>query len=303
MKKTIKIINVFLMMFVLLMMLNPRYVSAQSLKQRYELAKTKYNQARQQYLKEINLYKNARQEFLKTKEKYQQLKNSETKKALENKTRNYLEKTVNSLIKRLEAIKEWVVNRGALEETEKERIIIEIDKDLGWLREKLSKIQATSSEAIKEEAKTLRTYWKTHRLRVKRMIGEIWVARINWLIAKAENLSVKIDSKIQELRVAGKNTTQIEVWLADSNQKLALAKEKYQVAKEKFQAIKSEPGFEPNTEFNQANQLFQEGHQFIKEANHYLKQVHVQLVQIIKEMKKMGQEVVPSGEDLETENP
>ncbi len=97
-----------------------------------------------------------------------------------------------------------------------------------------------------------------------------------------------MDAKIEELKAAGKDASQLEAWLADFNQKLALAKEKYELAKAKFQAIKGEPGFDPMQELSEADRLFREGHQFIKETNQYIHQSHAQLVQIVKEMRKMA---------------
>lgn len=266
-------------------------VSTQTLKERDASAKAKYQQAWGQYQKEVNFYKNTRQDFLNARTKYQQFKNAENKKALEDTARNFLEKTVSSLIKRLETIKNWVANRQALPENERQAIIAEIDQNIAWLNARLPNIQTASPDQIKEEAKTVRQYWKTHRVRVKRIIGEIWAARINFVITKAEDFSSKVSAKIEELKAAGKNTSQLEAWLADFNQKLALAKEKYAVAKTKFQEIKGEPGFDPITELSQADQLFRAGHQFIEEANQYIRQAHAQLVQIVKEMKKMGKAV------------
>lgn len=278
MTKTTKIISVIAILAVFLGIIG-QSASALTLKDRDEKAKAKYQEARGQYSKEVNFYKSARQDFLNARTKYQQFKNAENKKSLEDATRNYLEKAVNSLIKRLETIKNWVANRGALPESEKQTIIAEIDQDINWLQERLPKIQTASSEAIKEEAKTVREYWKNHRAKVKRITGQIWAARISFVITKAEGFGAKVDAKIQELKAAGKDTAQLEAWLADFNQKLDLAKQKYEAAKAKFQAISN---------LAEADQLFREGHQFIKEANQYIRQAHAQLVQIVKEMRKMG---------------
>jgi len=302
MKNSLKTTILFIVLF-LLIGATETTVFAKTLKERDANAKAKYQQAWGQYQKEINFYKNARQDFLNAKTKYQQFKNAANKKALEDAARNYLEKTINSLIKRLEAIKNWVSNRGALEESEKQAIITEINQDINWLNEKLSKIQNASPDQIKEEAKAVRQYWKTHRIRIKRIIGEVWAARINFVIGRAESFSSKVKTKIDELKASGKDTTQLEAWLVDFNQKLALAKEKYAAAKAKFQEIKGEPGFDPITEFNQANQLFKEGHQFIIQANQYIKEAHAQLVKIVKEMRKLGQAITPTEEVPATETP
>lgn len=281
MTKTTRIITIIttLAIFVGLM---EQSALALTLKERDERAKAKYQQAHSQYQKEVNFYKSARQDFLNAKIKYQQFKNDENKKALEEAARNYLEKAVNSLTRRLEAIKNWVSNRGALPESDKQAIIAEIDQDINWLNQRIPNIQTASPQDIKEKAKRIRDYWKNHRVKVKKVIGLIWTARINFLITKAEGFSAKVKAKIEELKTAGKDTSQLEAWLDDFNQKLDLAKKKYEAAKEKFQAISN---------LTEADQLFRQGHQFIKEANQYIKQAHTQLVQIVKEMRKLGGEI------------
>lgn len=300
MKNIFKIITLFAVLTVLAGGVS--LISAQTLKQRDERARAKYQQAREQYQKEVNFYKSARQDLLNARAKYQQFKNADNKKALEDKARNFLEKAVNSLIKRLETIKNWVSNRGALSEAEKQTIIAEIDQDINWLNERLPKIQTASADRIKEEAKIVREYWRSHRMKVKKITGQILAARINFVITKAKSFSAKAEVKIQELKAAGKDTAQLEAWLADFNQKLALAKEKYQAAKAKFQAIRGEAGPDFVNELKEADALFKAGHQFIKEANQYVKQAHAQLVQIVKEMKKIGQTIeTPASETTPTE--
>jgi len=254
-------------------------VLAQTLGERDASAKAKYQQASGQYQKEVNFYKSAKKDFLNAKAKYQKFKNAENKKAMEDSARNFLEKAAGSLIKRLEAIKNWVSNNRALPETDRQTIVAEIDADIKWLNERVSKIQTAAPDQIKEEAKTLQDYWKNHRVKVKRIIGEIQAARINFVIAKAESFSIKVSAKIEELKTAGRDTSQLEVWFADFNQKLALAKEKHEAGKVKFTAISN---------LAEANQLFREGHQFIVQANQYIRQSHAQLAQIVKEMKKVG---------------
>ncbi len=254
-------------------------VLAQTLSERDASAKAKYQQASGQYQKEVNFYKSAKKDFLNAKAKYQKLKNAENKKAMEDSARNFLEKAASSLIKRLEAVKNWASNNRALSETDRQTIVAEIDADIKWLNERVSKIQTATPDQIKEEAKTLQDYWKNHRIKVKRIIGKIQAARINFVITKAESFSIKVSAKIEELKAAGRDTSQLEAWLADFNQKLALAKEKHEASKVKFTAISN---------LAEANQLFREGHQFIVQANQYIRQSHAQLVQIVKEMKKIG---------------
>ncbi len=257
---------------------NAKPVNIKSLKARDKEARAKYQKARQQYQKEANFYKNARQDFLNARSKYRKLKNAENKKAMEEKARNFLDKAVNTLIKKLETMKNWVSNRRAIPEDERRAIVAEIDKDINWLKERAGKIQTASPAEIKEEARKIRAYWKEYRVKIKRITGRIWVARISFVFNKAEGLADRVESKIEDLKSAGKDTSSLENGLDDFRQKIALAKEKYETAKKEFDAI-SNP--------SEADELFRRGNQFIKEANRYIRDAHRRLIEIIKEMKSI----------------
>lgn len=254
-------------------------VSAKTLRERDQEARAKYQAARQQYLKEANWWKTSRQQFLNARTQYRQFKNAKNKADYEEKARAFLEKTVDVLIKKLESLKNWVSNRRALSESERQAIVAEIEQDINWLQNKKAGIATASPDQIKEKAKEIREYWKNHRVKVKRIIGQIWAARLSWAIERFETVSSKIAAKIEELKAAGKDTSQLEAWLADFNQKIGIAKEKRDKAKEKYQAISS---------LADANQLFKEAHQFIKEANQYLREAHKKLVDIVKEIRRLA---------------
>jgi len=255
-------------------------VSGKNLRQKDEGARVKYQAARQQYLKEVNWWKTTRQQFVNARAKYRKFKNAENKAVYEKQARNFLQRTVNVLIRRLQSLKNWVSNRRALPESERQTIVSEIDQDINWLESKKTGIDTASPAQIKEKAKEIREYWKNHRLKVKRVIGQIWAARLSWAIGRFETVSSKVAAKIEELKALGKDTSQIETWLTDFNQKIDIAKEKRDKAREKYQAISS---------LADANQLFKQAHQFIREANQYLRQAHRKLVDIVKEMKKLAE--------------
>lgn len=260
-------------------------VSGKSLREKDQDAKAKYQTARQQYLKEVNAYKTFRQQLLNARQKYRKFKNVENKAEYETNARIFLERTVDVLIKKLEALKNWVSNRRGISETERQTIIAEIDEDINWLKDKKPGIATATPLQIKEKAKEIREYWKNHRVHVKRIIAQVWGARLSWSIERFENVSAKIAVKIDELKTTGRDTAQLETWLDDFNQKISTAKEKKEMAKEKYQAISS---------LADADKLFRQAHQFIKEANNYLRQAHQDLVKIVKEMKKLSASNIPA---------
>jgi len=252
------------------------------------LGQTVNDGANEQYQQELNQYRNARENFINSRERYRSLRNNKNKEELEKATRNYLEKVITSLIRRLERIKSWVSNRKSLTDEQKANIIEKINKDINWLNQQLDKISSAPLDELREEARIVLRYWKVHRIRVKRVIGEIWVARVEFEIKKAEETAEKVSKNIEDLKSQGKDTSQLEAWLNEFNQKIAIAKKKCEEAKAKFEEIKGEPGFDPVMEVVEAERLFREGHNLIVESVQYLKEAHKQLVQILKEIKNMG---------------
>ena len=143
-------------------------------------AQVKYKNARQQYLKEVNWYKTARSQFLTAKTTYTKFKNKANKDAYEQRARDFLAKTVDVFIKRLESLKTWVSNRDALAEADKTSIIAELDEDINWLQTKKASIATATPAEIRTAAKEVRTYWRRHRSKVKKVTGLIWGARLDW---------------------------------------------------------------------------------------------------------------------------
>ena len=278
MSKKLKKFIIFFLSAVMILGVGAVCVSAKSLRERDQAARARYRAVKAQYLKEVNWWKKTRQQFLQARAKYRKFKNAENKALYEEQARAFLEKTVEVLIKKLEALKNWVANKPSLSESARSAIVAEIEEDINWLKEKKSGIATASPAQIKEKAREIREYWRKHRIFVKKIIGEIWAYRLDWAIEKFESVSSKIEAKIEELKAMGVDTANLEAWLSDFNQKIAIAKEKRDKAREKYQAISN---------LAEADRLFREAHQFIKEANQYLHSAHRKLVEIIKEMKRV----------------
>lgn len=251
---------------------------ALSLQVKDKEARKQYTNAKQQYTREVNFYKSAKQDYTTARSNYRQFKNADNRQVLEDKARSFLEKSITVLIKKLESIKNWVANKPSLDEGERKSIISEIDEDINYLNGKLSKIQIASAEQIKEEAKEIRSYWSNYRLKIKNITGRISVARINYIIKKAESISLRIKDKLASLENTTIDITQLENWLKDFDKKVALAKEKYEAGQTQFQLINN---------LSSANSLFSSGNQFIREAHEYIKEAYDILKQIIKEMKRL----------------
>ena len=246
-------------------------VWAQNWRQLDQQARQRYQAARQQYLKEVNFYRSARQQFMTARDKFKKFKNRpELRSMYEEQAR-----------KRLEAIKNWISNRPGIDEDERANIIAELDQDISWLKEQETKVDDATVEEIRADAREVRQYWRQHRWKVKRVVGQIWSARLDYALQRFEQAADKAEEKINALKDTGYDTSELENLLADFRAKLELARQKYEQAKEKYQQISS---------LEEADQLFREVRQFIQEANQYLREAHQRLGEIIEKMKQAKQE-------------
>lgn len=253
--------------------------NAQTLRDIDDKAKTNYEQARQTYLSEVEAYKKARLDFQAAKLKLSRFKTVENKAAYRESIQTFLSKSVSALIQYLEALKNKASNVRGISDAERAEIIAYIDTDINWLKEKQTTLSGTlTDEQLKNEAIAIRDYWTTIKTTFKKGVADIWIARVNFVISKAEILSGKVADKISELKAQGKDTAKLETWLADLNSSIASAKTKVASAAEKRQNI---------TDVN-FDQMMKEIHQFVKDANQYIKKSHSNLVQIVQEMKKIA---------------
>lgn len=240
-------------------------------------AKANYEQARQTYINEMNAYKTARQQFLAAKKKVEAFRSVENKAAYRTSVQNFLSKSVSALIKYLEALKNKALNVRGVSDAERAEIIAYIDVDINWLKEKQTILSGElTDEQLKNEAVAIQNYWPTVRTTFKKGVADNWIARVNYVISRAEELADKTDTKIDELEAQGKDTTQLKAWLEDLNKNIQLAKDKAALAKEKRVNI-SEVNFDA---------MMLSIHQFVKDANQYVRKAHSDLVKIVQDLKK-----------------
>lgn len=237
-----------------------------------------YKGAKDQYQKEISAYKKVRSEYLTARDKYSKFKNSENKKNLEESARDFLEKAVSALSSRLDVFSAWVNSRGSLSDADRQTVLAEISGDIEWLNSRLPEIQNASAQELRNQGKLISDYWKTHRVELKALIGEVLAYRIDFALDKADSFNIRLTDKIIELQNQEIDTSGLEAIQADFIAKLDLAKQKNEAARAKFRAISN---------LQNVDQLFQEGHQFIQEANDYIKQAFSELKDAIKEIREL----------------
>ena len=196
------------------------------------------------------------------------------------KAKTRLNNALDKAITKLQNFKSKVENRKVLEQTDKDYILSKIDEHISYYEGKKDEVNSAATIAeLRVISKEIKSKWAETRRGMKWTAGFVLNVHVKTAIEKGEKVSARVQAKIDELKSQGKDTSELEAWLADFNAKLEDAKKKYEAAKEKFRSGEIDTREE-------AEQFIREGHAYIKEARQYIKEAKAQLRKIVAEMKK-----------------
>jgi len=139
-------------------------------------------------------------------------------------------------------------------------------------------LSVNTTDELRAAANQTRDDWNAIRPQVKRIAGELILAKSEAVVAKAENASTMLDVKIAELKAAGNDTTRLEKISAQVKIKIANAKDKIAQAKAKLADVKSS---------GDAQGLLMAADQFVKQANRWMLEMQYLLGQAVREVKHM----------------
>jgi len=236
-----------------------------------------YEAARAEFREAMVAYEQARQNFLLAKEKFEAEKTAENKANLLTEAKNFLLKADIAIIKHLTMIKTKLNSVKGISPEEKAATLTEIESDINWLLAKQTEIKnAKTRIELSSLLKTIRDYWIGVRTKARRITGQIMAARVNVFLVKINEILLKTEKIINEAKAKGRDTTHLETWQNEAEEKYNLALERYKKAKETFGAIKT---------LKDTAVLFNQGISFIKEANQYLREAYADLKSILLEIK------------------
>jgi len=221
-------------------------------------ARAKYASAKADFSKMKNAYIQARQDFLAAREKYGN-KNSATLEG----ARDYMMKANKVTIAHLEKMKSFVEADWALEQSEKDAIVAEIERDITWLENKQSEIETADREGLIAIGKEIKSYWNNVKIDLKKYTGKILNARALWVLEQADKAENVVVRNIEKAEANGKDVTELNDFLDDFRAKKALAEEEYDKARNSFSQISS---------LQDADRLFREGNAFLRQGNRYIKE-------------------------------
>lgn len=236
----------------------------------------------------VHTFQDARKRFLDARSTFQRTKKDSDREVSEDRAKEFVKKSIQHLLGRLERMKNWVEGKDRISDEDKAAIIADLDADIAWLTEKLSAVDGMSHEEVKALAKEIRDFWKDHKRRIKRISGHMHAARFSHLLDKAEHFSTRVGSKIGEMKDAGQEVGELEEMLREYNALVDEAVALWEQAKAKYEEIRS--GGDAETLFKEANELLRQAHQKLKEA-------HMKLREIVREIKSMSRSTGDTDDD------
>ncbi|MBI2647127.1 hypothetical protein HYW99_01505 [Candidatus Woesearchaeota archaeon] len=262
---------------------------AETLAERDRAARERYNNAKSEYRQAVNFYKNARADYKDAREKYKKYRTGQYANLTIEKARDYILKVDNAMTSYLTMIKRKAETSPWITEEERQKILNEVNADIAWLEQQIPLIEsATTKGELVTHANKIKEHWMRVRIHAKRLILEIMIRNTDRILARAEEFSTNVTTKIEELNAQDIDTTRLQAWLDDFNKKLVIANQKQDTAIARANEIGiagAATAAELDAELREANRLFKDAHNFIKEANRYVRDAYKDLKEIVKEIR------------------
>lgn len=225
-------------------------------------------------------YREAQKAFQEAKNKLREMNTERVQALVQERAKLFLENALNARILHLKALKKRIEIAQKIKEEEKNRILSQIDEQINWFENKKQELSGLENrEDIKKMAEEMKSYMNQNRVFMKKIIGQILVARMNWVIEAFNEVADKLSAKITALENEGKDVTNLKSKLDEFKNKIDEVSNKLEQAQNVFE--KMEVG-------NDVKKLFGEGMSYLKEAHKGLVDAHKILVEIKVEMNKLS---------------
>jgi hypothetical protein len=187
---------------------------------------------KEKYEEEKEKYMEAREKFLESKKKYKDMRNQFTF----NNAKRYLNGGCNVAEKWLERFRNFL-ERSKIDEEKKMELMAEIDDHMATIENYRLKIdESETPEELRNTAREMNQAWIEMRIRLRAMVGEVAAYRIENVIERAENVSVRLENKIAVMAGYGIDTSPFESLLEEYNEHLQNAREYLQASINLFES-------------------------------------------------------------------
>lgn len=232
-----------------------------------------FNQAFQDYLYTFSRYHTSHTEYVAARNAYQ------TYKTLTSKS-EFLDKTIKMLQLRDDVIQTYVTalrlrlaDATGISNYQQTVLYLKLDNEVAWYFNHREVFTAAGSlEDLSGLAKATNTQYPKTEALAYQTLGTILIGKEEALQKRFMEEVTKINDKIAEIRQRGdKETSTIERWMLEAENKLILSQDKQSQAGRTLTSLTDARGGQGV--FNQVKFLLRESHQYKKEANFYLKEI------------------------------
>lgn len=223
-----------------------------------------YSKVKEGYQNTLSEYRSTRSDFLSARNKYRKKSTAVSSEQLLIQAKKYIQKTVMTMSKYLEAMKTRIESVGGIDEEKRSAIIAEIDSDIEWLQEKLEQIENTTENvALTSVANSIREKWAPTKIKAKKYVGILLAARTRQTINKLEQAKNKVEEHIVRLEESNQEVGNLENLLEELSKKSEITKTQITNAEEVFNRISSPDNMQS---------LFKQGRDFLTGANRYIRE-------------------------------
>ncbi|CAD7770739.1 hypothetical protein FHEFKHOI_00891 [Candidatus Methanoperedenaceae archaeon GB50] len=240
-----------------------------------QITMERYREARQ-------VYQDARMLQREAVQKYREIRATEKNpQVLLDAAKTYVEKTIDSMIARLEVLKEDAEEGYTLDQR-----VERIDAHITRLEELKDDVKnATTMRELQSTVKDIRREWRAMKNEARYFTSHRAIRHIEIFLAKADRISERIEAVIGELEDAGADVTDLREKLDRFNDEIDAAEEDYEKAKEIYE---DRSGFDPSgqiTDALESERSLREINSYLREANRHVRAASSILKEIFNEIR------------------
>lgn len=232
-----------------------------------------YERAYNDYVYNYNLYRSAHLDYVAAKSEYHTYGTLTAKTKAIQATRKLLHQRAEALKTYLTALRMKLHEETGITSYKQNLYFIKLDDEVAWLTQHQSNLTTPSTiEDLLDESKKLEGRYPQIQVISYQTLETILEGRENSLRDETNQLIEATDQKIEEIRSSGEDTTTLERWSIEAQQKVNLSEEKQSQATYTLGSIDSRYS-EIANRYNKARQLLEESNQYLKEAVTFLKEI------------------------------
>jgi len=242
-------------------------------------AKERYRETRKEYSDSVDKSRDEQERLHDYQYEYVRASSTVARDNLNTQIRAYLSHTVNALLKRMESVQVWVNAQDDMSEDDKAAILADVNVDIAWLQDQLTDLETVSTDELNSRTQAIKAYWQRHKYVFVRVNGRILVARLQFVLNKAEVFSGRVGDKINELATQGFDVKALQFLHTEYDRHLAAAQAELDLAVDSFNAI---------DDADDAAESYRQGLGHVKAANRYIHEAFLTLREIILSMQRLA---------------